>query len=142
MCLVFITVKYSFLKSYGKFKICFTRKYPSRLQKWFTNCKLMCQQNSPKLWCRYEFIVYITYEIPRLFLNEFNRKYPVRLQIRTLKNCSRIRKLYTRIIQANHVLTSVLVGSNRQDPAHDHSSDASCKCDDYQFQRLILQLPA
>ena len=37
----------------------FKRKYPSRLQKWFTNCKLiMCQQNLPKLWCRYEFIVH------------------------------------------------------------------------------------
>ena len=35
----------------------------------------------------------ITYEIPRLYLNEFNRKYPGRLQIRTLKICSRIRKL-------------------------------------------------
>ena len=28
----------------------------------------------------------ITYEIPRLYLNEFNRKYPGKLQKRTLKN--------------------------------------------------------
>ena len=32
------------------------RNYPSRLQKLFTNCKLiMFQQNFLKLWCRYEF---------------------------------------------------------------------------------------
>ena len=35
----------------------------------------------------------ITYEIPRLYLNKFNRKYPRRLQKRTLKNGSRIQKL-------------------------------------------------
>ena len=35
------------------------------------------------------------------------------------------------------MLTSVLVSLNCQD-----SSDGSCKCDDYQFQRLILQFPA
>ena len=35
----------------------------------------------------------------------------------------------TTIIYANHVLTSVLVSSNCQEPVklHDHSSDASCK---------------
>ena len=35
----------------------------------------------------------ITYEIPRLYLNEFNRKYPRRLQKRILKNGFRIKKL-------------------------------------------------
>ena len=35
----------------------------------------------------------IAYEIPRLNLHEFNRKYPGRLQKQTLKNCSWIRKL-------------------------------------------------
>ena len=38
-------------------------------------------------------------------LNEFNRKYPGRSQKRTLKNGSWLRKLYTTIIYANHVLT-------------------------------------
>ena len=71
----------------------------------------------------------IAYDIPRLHLNEFNRKYPGRLQKQTLKNGSWLRKLYTTIIYANHVLISVLVSSNCQDPVylHDHSSDASCK---------------
>ena len=58
----------------------------------------------------------ITYEIPRLYLNEFNIKFPRRLLKRTLKNGSRIQKLWTTIIYANHVLISVLVSSNRQDP--------------------------
>ena len=35
----------------------------------------------------------ITYEIPRLYLTEFNRKHPWRLHKRTLKNGSRIKKL-------------------------------------------------
>ena len=40
-------------------------------------------------------------------------------------------------IYATHVHTGVLVSSNCQDSIwlHDHSSDASCKCDDYRFQR-------
>ena len=58
----------------------------------------------------------ITYEIPRLYLNEFNIKFPRRLLKPTLKNGSRIQKLWTTIIYANHVLISVLVSSNRQDP--------------------------
>ena len=36
----------------------FKRKYSSRLQKWFTNCKLlMCWENLPKLWCRIRTLV-------------------------------------------------------------------------------------
>ena len=51
----------------------------------------------------------ITYEIPRLYLNEFIRKYLGRYQKRTLK-------METTITYANHVLTSVLVKSNCQEP--------------------------
>ena len=36
----------------------FKREYPSRVQKWSANCKLlMCWQNFPKLWCRYKSII-------------------------------------------------------------------------------------
>ena len=52
----------------------FKIEYPGRLQKWFSNCKLlMWWQNFPKLWCRYESFI-IAYEIPRLNLNRFIRK--------------------------------------------------------------------
>ena len=61
-----------------------------------------------------------------------------------LKNGSRIKQLWTTIIYANHVLTCVLVDSNCQIP-YNYSITAQKllrKCDDYWFQRLILQLPA
>ena len=58
----------------------------------------------------------IIYEIPRLYLNEFNRKiYPGRSQKRTLKNGSWISKMVTTIIYANYVLTSIVVRWNCQE---------------------------
>ena len=74
----------------------------------FTNCKLiMCTQNLHKLWCRYEFIVHN---------HSWNSEIVNRLQKRTLKNDSRIKKLYTTFIYASHVIISVFVNSNCQDP--------------------------
>ena len=127
------STKYSFLKSYRKLKMCFTcatytdlsffkitarilrvrlkKKYPSRLQKWFMNCTLiMCWQNFPKLRCRYEFIVHNrlwnSEIVPRWIQQNISRK------ITELE----FENLLTTIIDANHVLTTVLVFSNCQDP--------------------------
>ena len=118
------SIKYSFLKSYGKFKMCFTcvaytdlsflttDEIPESvtlfIQKKISKrvTVIVLELNFTILWRRCEFIVHnhlwttytdlsflVTDEIPRLYPNEFNRKYLRRLQKRTLKNCSRIRKM-------------------------------------------------
>ena len=65
------------------------RNYPSRLQKLFTNCKLiMFPKTSLNYGADTNLTLIITYEIPRLYFNELNRKFPGRLQKRTLKHGS------------------------------------------------------
>ena len=84
----------------------------------------------------------ITYEIPRLYLNEFNRKYPGRLQKRTLKNGSQNCKqqLFTLTMCLSACLWAQIakIPFNYTITAQTHLA----KCDQHRFQRLVFQFPA
>ena len=82
----------------------------------------------------------IAYDIPRLHFNEFNRKYPGRLQKRTLKNGSCTQQLFTLTMCLPACLWAQIART-----LFNYTITARtllAKYNDYQFQRLILQFPA
>ena len=100
------------------------------MQKWFTNCHLIIRwQNLPKLWCQYEFIVHNQLRnsevIPRWIQPKIFMKVAETDSQKRFSNSKTVKT----IIYTSHVLASVLVSSNCQDPVylHDHNSDAACK---------------
>ena len=78
----------------NKFKI----KYPSRLQKRFTNCKLMCPEDFPKLWCRYEIFVlnraWNSEILTLLIQQKISRKVTERDSQKLLLNSKTVKKNY------------------------------------------------
>ena len=84
--------------------------------------------------------IIIAHEIPRLYLNKFNRKYPGRLLGRNLKfeNCKQ--QLFT----LTTCLPACLWGQISRTPLNYTITAWTllAKCDDYQSQGLILQFPA
>ena len=109
----------------------------------------MCQQNFTKLWRRCEFIVHnhlwttytdisflITDEIPRLYPNEFNRKYLGRLQKRTLKTSIEFQNCNQQIFTLTMCLTTCLCAQIARTPFN-YTITARTR-----LARLIPQFPA
>ena len=76
--------------------------------------------------------------------SEFNRKYPRRLQKRTLKNGSRIKHCKQQLFTLTMCLPASLWAQIARTPFHYTITAQTllAKCDDYRFQRSILQFPA
>ena len=91
----------------------------------------------------------IAYEIIRLYLKEFNRKYLGRLQKQTHRNRLPTNSLeFENCTQQLLTLTTCLPACSwaqiTRTPFNNTITARTlpAKCDDYQFQRLILQCPA
>ena len=122
----------------------FKIEYPGRLQKWFSNCKLlMWWQNFPKLWCRYESFI-IAYEIPRLNLNRFIRKNQEGYRNRLSKTALEFENCKKQLFTLTMCVPARLWGQIARTPSNCTITVRTllAKCYDYQFQRLILQFPA
>ena len=87
----------------------------------------------------------ITDEIPRLFLNEFNRKYPGRLQKRTFKKrLSELNNCKQQLFTLTMCLPACLCPRIANTPFNYMitAQKLLAKCGGYRFQRLIPQFPA
>ena len=86
----------------------------------------MCQQNLPKLWCRYEFIVHNHLRNSEIVPQWIQQKISTE-NIQYLKNGSRIQKSQIAKTPFNYTIAAQTL---------------LAECDDYRFQRLIFQYPA
>ena len=103
----------------------------------------MCQQNLPKLWCRYEFIVHNhlwnSEIVPQWIQQKISRKVTeTDSQKLEFDNCKQ--QLFTRTM----CLPACLWGQIARTPFNYTITARTllAKCDDQRFQRLILQFPA
>ena len=102
----------------------------------------MCQQNLPKLWCRYEFIVHNhlwnSETVPQWIQQKISSKITQTDSQKRLPNCKQ--QLFTLTM----CLPACLWAQIAKTPFNYTITAQTllAKCDDYRFQRLILQFPA
>ena len=115
------------------------KKFSSRLQKWFTNCKLiMYRQNLPKLWCQYEFIVHNHLWNSEIALHWIQQKISNGLSKTTLE----LKKWKQQLFTLTMWLPACLWAQIAKTLFNYTAQTRLVKCDDYRFQRLVLQFPA
>ena len=102
----------------------------------------MCQQNLPKLWCRYEFIVHNhlwnSETVPQWIQQKISRKITETDSQKRLQNCKQQLFTLTMCLPACLWAQIAKIPFNYTITAQ----TLLAKCDQYRFQRLIFQFPA
>ena len=118
----------------------------TRLQKWFTNCKLIMSRliKPPWIMVLIRIIVHNRLWNSEIVAQWIQQKYPGKLQKQTLKNGSRIQKLWTTITYTVTMCLPACLWAQIAKTPFNYTITAQtllAKCDHYRFQRLILQFP-